>query len=83
MERVSSLIKKCEICGLNSTCLCFQRIEYSCDSCFKFIHDKELNSGHKKEKIDPYFPMDLKCPEHKKIPYNLFCIDEKVKLINL
>ncbi len=50
---------------------------------FNFIHDKELNSGHKKEKTDPYVPLDLKCPEHKKIPYNLFCIDEKVKLINL
>ena len=82
MKKLSSLIKKCEICGLNSTCLCFQCIEYFCDSCFKFIHDKELNSGHKKEKIDPYAPIDLKCLEHPKSLNNLFCIDEKVKSIN-
>ena len=82
MKKLSSLIKKCEICGLNSTCLCFQCIEYFCDSCFKFIHDKELNSGHKKENIDPYAPIDLKCLEHPKSLNNLFCIDEKVKSIN-
>ena len=79
MEKNQSLIKKCSICGINSTCLCFQCFEYLCDSCFKFIHDKQQNSHHKKEKIDPFVPIDLKCPEHPKVSNNLFCIDEKVK----
>ena len=41
------------------------------------IHDKQKNSQHKKEPIDPYIPFDLKCPEHPDIPLNLFCLDEK------
>ena len=81
MEKNLSLMKKCEICGENSTCLCFQCLEYFCESCFKLIHDKKLNSNHKKEKIDPFVPIDLKCEEHPKVPNNLFCIDEKVKPI--
>ena len=79
MDKNSSLIKKCEICGSYATCLCFQCIEYFCDPCFKLIQDKELNSVHKKEKIDPYVPFDIKCPEHPKIPNNLFCAEEKIK----
>ena len=72
--------KNCDICGANANCLCFNCINYFCDSCFKLIHDKQKNSNHKKEKIDPYIPIELKCKEHPKIPLNLFCIDEKGKL---
>ena len=72
--------KNCDICGTNANCLCFNCINYFCDSCFKLIHDKQKNSNHKKEKIDPYIPIELKCKEHPKIPLNLFCIDEKGKL---
>ena len=72
--------KNCDICGENANCLCFNCINYFCDSCFKLIHDKQKNSNHKKEKIDPYIPIELKCKEHPKIPLNLFCIDEKGKL---
>ena len=77
-----SNIKQCDICGINASCLCFDCINYFCESCFKLIHDKKINSGHKKEKIDPYIPIDLKCKDHPKIPLNLFCIDEKCNLIN-
>ena len=77
-----SNIKQCDICGTNASCLCFDCINYFCESCFKLIHDKKINSGHKKEKIDLYIPIDLKCKDHPKIPLNLFCIDEKGKLTN-
>ncbi len=40
------------------------------------IHNKPKKSKHKKEEIDPYIPLDLKCPEHQKVPNNLFCLDE-------
>ena len=79
MDKKTKLIKICEFCGTNSTCLCFECLEYFCDSCFKIIHDKQLKSQHKKEKIDPYVPIDLKCPDHPSIPNNLFCIEEKGK----
>ena len=73
------LIKECEICKLNATCLCFKCISYFCDSCFKLVHDKQANSNHKKEIIDPFVPIDIKCPEHDKYPMELFCTDEKGK----
>ena len=52
-------------------------MNYYCDSCFKIAHSKEETQSHKKEKIDYYVPIDLKCPEHNLIPMNLFCVDEK------
>ena len=70
-------VKKCEICGINATCLCFQCLLYFCESCFKLIHDKQINSQHIKEKINIYFNIDMKCPEHPKVPINLFCVDRK------
>ena len=74
-----TFIKKCEICLVDATCLCFKCMSYYCDSCFKIIHDKQLKSQHKKVVIDPYVPIDLKCPEHPKIANNLFCADDKGK----
>ena len=79
MDKKTKLIKICEFCGTNSTCLCFECLEYFCDSCFKMIHEKQLKLQHKKEKIDPYVPIDLKCPEHPSNANNLFCIEEKGK----
>ena len=76
MEK-SKLIKYCEFCGTNATCLCFECLEYFCESCFKLIHEKQLKSQHKKEAIDPYVPIDLKCPDHPNIANNLFCLEEK------
>jgi len=37
------------------------------------------NSNHKKENIDPFVPIELKCPEHSKFPLTLFCLTEKSK----
>ena len=79
MEKDKRINKVCDICGEIPTCLCFQCIMYLCDSCFKFIHDKKKNSFHKKEKIDYFAPIDLKCPKHSKDRINLFCIDENDK----
>ena len=70
-------IKECDICGVNATCLCFNCLKYFCESCYKFIHDKQKNCNHKKEQIDPYVPIDLKCPEHPINPITLFCLDDK------
>ena len=33
--------------------------------------------NHKKENIDPFIPIELKCPIHPQNPMNLFCVDEK------
>ena len=72
---IKNIIKKSEICGIEATSLCLKCISYYCDPCFKYIHEKQINNQHKKEKIDYYAPIDTKCPEHPKIPITLFCID--------
>ena len=77
MEKKVPNIKDCEYCETSSSCLCFDCMEYYCEDCFKMIHGKPKKSKHKKEEIDPYIPLDLKCPEHQKVPNNLFCLDEK------
>ena len=76
---MNNIIKKCEICEKDATSLCFQCINYFCDSCYKLIHDKKNNNLHKKEKLDYYVPIELKCSDHPKIPITLFCVDEKGK----
>lgn len=77
------LIKECDICGENATSLCFKCIHYFCDSCFKFIHDKKKNASHLKEPLDPYIPIDLKCPEHPINPITVFCLDEKGNFLHI
>ena len=72
-------IKVCEICKNKADFLCFECNFYLCESCYKFIHDKQANSKHKKEIIDPLVSIDLKCPEHPKDSMSLFCIDDKGK----
>ena len=56
-------------------------MSYYCDSCFNFFHNNEQRKTHKKENIDFYVPIDIKCPEHKLIPMNLFCIEDKCNYI--
>ena len=75
-------LKKCEVCKIDATCLCFQCMSYYCDSCNKLSHKNEENKLHKKEKIDYFSPIELKCPDHKLYPNGLFCVDEKGKKIN-
>ena len=82
MENKEKLLKYCEYCGDNAISLCFECLEYFCDSCYKLIHEKKLKSGHKKENIDLYVPIDLKCPDHPKNANNLFCLEEKGKINN-
>ena len=76
-------IKVCEVCESNATCLCFQCNNYFCESCYKIIHDKKKSNNHKKENIDPFIPIELKCPIHPQNPMNLFCVNDKGKYINL
>ena len=82
MEKNSKLIKPCNICENDATCLCYDCLNYFCDSCFKLIHDKK-KSPHKKEKADPYVPIDIKCPEHPNGIMDFFCINEKGNLFIL
>ena len=37
----------------------------------------QANKEHKKEIIDYFAPIELKCKKHPKNIMNLFCIDEK------
>ena len=76
MENNQKNYKECDICGEMANSLCFKCVMYLCDSCLRFIHDKNKNKEHKKEKIDYFVPFDLKCPEHPKDRINLFCKDE-------
>ena len=79
MEPKIEFLKKCDFCDSYAKSLCYDCFNYFCDSCFKFIHDKEKNSKHQQEKIDPYVPINLKCSIHSKNPLNLFCLEEKGK----
>ena len=80
MEKNDNFIKKCDICKEDATSLCFNCNQYFCESCYKFIHSKKINSQHKKENIDLYVPIDLRCEKHPNIPLNLFCFNEKGKI---
>ena len=79
MEKKSKILKECDICGETATSLCFQCTQYFCENCFKFIHNKKKNSQHQKEIIDPFIPIELRCPEHPGNLLNLFCMDENGK----
>ena len=78
----SKNIKECEMCDSNATCLCFKCNNYFCENCYKLIHNLKKNLSHKKENIDPFVPIELKCPYHPQDRMNLFCINEKGKPIN-
>ena len=45
----------------------------------KMVHDKKKSNNHKKENIDPFIPIELKCPIHPQNPLNLYCADENDK----
>ena len=77
MEKNNSIIKKCDFCKESAVSLCFDCIHYFCESCYKLIHNKQENVHHKKEKIDLYVPIELKCREHPNIFLNLFCLNER------
>ena len=81
MEKLKYKEKLCEICDEVAKSLCLKCNSYFCDSCYKFVHGKEKNKNHKKEDIDPFIPLNTKCPEHPNIPLNLFCVDDKGKKI--
>ena len=77
MEEKLEILKKCDICASYANSLCFDCLNYYCDTYSKYIHEKNNNINHKKEKIDPYIPIDIKCSLHPKNPISLFCSEEK------
>ena len=77
LNNIISIIKKCDLCEGEATCLCFKCLNYYCEKCYKIVHDLTKNNTHKKDPLDPYVPYDLKCPAHPKIPINLYCVEEK------
>lgn len=81
MENKQKEIKECDFCSSKAIYACFECSHYFCENCYKFIHNKEKNSQHKREDIDPYVPIDIKCPIHPKVPLNLFCLEEKGKIL--
>ena len=70
-------IKVCEICNLDAKCLCFKCNTYFCERCYKVIHELKNDPQHKKELIDPFIPIEVKCPQHPQDRMCLFCIEEK------
>ena len=85
MEEKENNLKYCDICKSQATSLCPSCLSgvgfYYCDSCYKMIHDKKENMNHKKEKIDYYLPIDLRCNIHQNVSLNLFCLDEKGNIL--
>ena len=73
--------KECDICKLEANNICLECMLYLCDSCFKFIHEKAANKQHKKEIIDSFIPLNIKCELHPKKLNDFFCIEEKGKKI--
>jgi len=76
MELTSNKIKECDICKEPATTICYKCNSYFCGNCFKYVHNKPVNREYKKENIDPFIPIDIKCKIHN-FPINLFCIDDK------
>ena len=74
-------IKKCDVCEDEAKSVCFKCMQYFCDTRFKSAHKNENKKSHQKEKIDYFCPIDIRCPIHKLYPNELFCINEKGKLI--
>ena len=83
---VQKNFKQCEICkDREAITLCLDCHFYFYETCYKFVYDIKKNSNHKKEKIDLFIPIDTICPDHERVPMNLFCIDEKgnINYINI
>ena len=72
----NKIIKLCEMCGEKANYICFKCVMYICDSCDKIVHNLKISRQHKKEKLDYFVPMDIKCPDHPNDRINLFCTDE-------
>ena len=81
MEDMAKQIKVCNYCDLYATSLCFKCNNYFCEECFKLIHERKKEfQEHKKEKLDPFISIEIKCPIHPINSLSLFCVDEKGKL---
>ena len=52
-------------------------MNYYCYSCFKIAHTNEEFKTHKKENIDYFNIIKVRCPELKLSAINLFCFERK------
>ena len=41
MEEKSEYLKKCYICESYADNLCFECVNYYCDTCYKLVHEKK------------------------------------------
>jgi len=73
------ILKEFELCNTYASCLCFECNNYYCNKCYEIIHSIKKSPIHKKEDIDAFVQIDLKCQKHPKDRINLFCVDEKDK----
>ena len=69
----------CELCKNPASNICYDCSFYLCDSCFDYLHIKKVNSEHKKEKIEPIIPINIKCTKHQKMPLSFYYIEENSK----
>ncbi len=81
MDNYIKRIKYCEICKEEASTICFNCINYFCNSCSNFIHSKKINKAHIRDKIDIYKLFDIKCKIHPNKSLEFFCIDENSNYI--
>ena len=74
-------IKLCETCKEKANIICFNCINYYCDSCSNFIHDKKPNKTHFIDKINVFRTINIKCKIHTNKSLDFFCLDENGKYI--
>jgi len=70
------IIKKCNLCLLEASSICFKCKKYFCDNCYKIIHEIKKNNEHEKTKINPYLSIDFFCQNHPEYPLELFCLND-------
>ena len=69
--------KLCDVCKEKPAIfLCSECRARYCDKCSKFVHEFQKNRGHNLEIIPEGVSVNGKCPRHKGIPLDRFCVDE-------
>ena len=69
--------KLCEVCEESpATILCSECCACYCDRCSEFHHGFSKNRGHRVEVIPESVSVNGKCPRHKGVPLDMFCVDE-------
>ena len=79
------ILKECELCNTYASCLCFECKSYYCNKCYEIIHSIKKSPIHKKEDIDAFVQIDLKCQKIPKDESTFFVWMKKIsqKLCNI